>query len=283
MKLKLRVKTLDEVPEALRQFYREQEGGGFIVDADGDPDGWGIDNLAKLRGQLDEAQRKKASLEGKLLKKEDGSLFTREEIEALQSQLTESTKLVGTLKDKDKSTEEKFVERLRGELAPLQAKLTKAESRIEGYRSKVLGSEVDRAVEKVLSGMNPLPEWRDLMRDELRRHIRVEEGEDGNLTTMVINPADGKPRYSSLTGVEGQMSLDEFAKDKCLRERYGKCLAGDGKEGAGPLGTGTPARGGQAKNIVLRHDHSQAEFEAAFAKAKEQGGEVVFQEAPAQT
>lgn len=278
-KLKLRIPTLDAVPEGLRDFYREVEGGGYIIDHEPDPDGFGLDNLAKLRGRLDELQRKKTSLESKLLTKEDGSLVTKEEVDALRAELAAATQTIGTLKDKDKTTEEKFVERLRNEMRPVQEKLTKAEQRAEAYRAKVHAAASDRAVDKLLETLNPLPEWRGMLRAELRRHVKIAESDDGTISESVVDPETGQVRYSALTGVDGPMGLDEFAKDKGLRERFGMCLQGDGKEGAGvqPGRTGhAPRQGRGQRDIALPENYTQAQFEAAFAKAKEQGGEVVL-------
>jgi flagellar hook-basal body complex protein FliE len=275
-KLKLRIPSLDEAPEGLRDYYREVEGGGYMIDHEADSDGFGIDNLGKLRGQLAEANRKKDSVAAKLLTKDDGSLYTREELEALQTQLNESTQLISTLKDKDKSAEEKFAERLRNELKPLQDKLTKAEQRTEGYRTKVHSAEADRVVDKIVKQLDPLPEWEPLLRSEIRRHVKVSEGDDGVLAHEIINPEDGTTRYTQLTGQDGVMGYEEFAQTKDLRDRYGKCLRGDGKEGAGPVGGNgkVDGNGGRGKPIVLPSNHTQSQFDAAWAEANKQGVEL---------
>lgn len=277
-KLKLRLTDLADVPEALRDFYREVEGGGYMIDHEADPDGYGIGNIANLNGKLNEAQAKKLKTEQNLLKKEDGSLYTMAEIEALQAQLGDATKLAETLKDKDKSTEEKFLERLRSEMQPLQDKLTKSEQRAKSLQTKVHGAEADRVVDKIVKQLNPLPEWEAMLRREIKSHIKVEEGSDGEIKHQIIDPETGSPRYSSLTGADGLMGIDEFAKSEALRKPYGQCLKGDGKEGAGPIDQGSPGRNTspRGKDIVLSPDVDQKTFEAAVAKASEAGGEVVF-------
>lgn len=279
-KLKLRLPNLDDVPEALRDYYRELEDGTFMIDHEADPDGYGVDNLAKMRHQLDEARRKKTSVEGKLLKKEDGSLYTTEEIEAITSQLTDANKLIETLKDKDQSGEEKFARRLQEAVKPLQEKLTRAEQRSEVYRSKVHDAATDQVVDRIVKQLNPLPEWEGLLRSELRRHVKVNESDDGTIQESIVDPTSGEVRYSSLTGVDGPMGWEEFAKDKALTDKYGKCLRGDGKEGAGPIGGQTPPRGAAQKgrDVVLPKDYTSEQFEAAFEKATQMGGEVVFAE-----
>lgn len=276
-KLKLRVPNLDAVPEALREYYKEVDGG-FMVDNEADPDGYGIDNLAALRGKLDEAVRKKSATEAKLLTKEDGSLYTREEIEALSGELSEKAKLVATLQDKDKSTEEKFAERLRNERKPLEEKLAKISGERDGYREKVLSAERERYVDKIVDQLDPLPEWKGMIRAEVARHVSVEETAEG-LQASIINPEDGKARFSQATGAEGRMGWEEFAKSETLRKPFGKCLAGDGKEGAGPVradGGSAPRKSGA--DVVIRPGGSQAEFEAAWSQAAKSGGQVVMRE-----
>src|SRR5688572_3565027 len=104
-KLKLRIPTLEAVPEAQRSLYRAFEAGGFILDHEPDPDGYGIDNLAAMRGKLGEKDRDLDRVNGRLqaFKKADGSLWTAEELQALGVTNANLTSALETLKDKTKT------------------------------------------------------------------------------------------------------------------------------------------------------------------------------------
>lgn len=279
-KLKLRLTNLDDAPEGLRDYYRELDDGTFMIDHEADPEGYGIDNLPAIRGKLDEALRKKKSTEAKLVAREDGSLYTREEIEALEKESRESAQLIATLKDKDKSVEEKFAERIRSETKPLHEKIKQRDQQIAVYRDKVLSAEKQKVVDSVLKSIGkPIDVFEEGIRDAIGREILVTENEEGQVVSQVIDLKSGKPRYSSLTGHDGYMSIEEYAKSKDLTERFSPYLEGDGKEGAGKIGgpNPPPRRAGSSRDVVIPSGSDQSAFEAAYAKAREQGGEVVIQ------
>lgn len=282
MKLKLRIPTLDAVPEAQRAFYRQMDGGGFILDHETDG-GWGIDDLASLRGKLEERGRDYERVNGRLqaFKKADGSIYTADEIQALIAQTSKDAELITTLKDKSKTEEQKLQELVAAAKRPLEEQLGKEKTRVERYRSTTHKAERQKVVNKVLEILKPKDEWRGLLASEIERQVEIREAEDGSLTSVFMDLESSRPRMSALSGRDGPMDATEFAGDSSLRKRFGSCLQGDGRKGADitqPVDGGVPRQrtGGAGGDVQLPKDYTQAQFEAAFKAAKEQGGEVVF-------
>lgn len=284
MKLKLRVATLDTLPKELQGFYRPMDGGGFILDHEPDPDGYGIDNLSLIRGKLDEKSRDhdRATKRLKGFEKPDGSLVTPEEYQATVQQLAELTRTLDTLKDKTKSDDQKLQQMVADAKRPLEAEIAKHKQKAERYRSGIERGEKERAVDEMIEILKPEDRWRGFLRSELARHIEVVENEeDGTWSRRVVDPETGRPRMSSLTGRDGPMDVSEFAKGSELRQKFGPCLKGDGKKGADVTAQSPqsgPQQGGD-RNVHLPFEHSQSQFESAYEQARKQGGEVIIAEA----
>lgn len=280
-KLKLRIPTLETVPEAQRALYRAMDGGGFILDHEPDPDGYGIDNLAAIRGKLDEKGRDFDRVNTRLqaFKKADGSLYTAEELQVLVGQNNDLTKTVETLKDKSKTSEQVIQESVTRAKQPLEAELAKMKGSVERYRTSSHNAERSRVVGKGLDILKPQDRWRKYIASDLERRIEIRELDDGTLTHVILDD-NRKPRMSSLTGRDGAMDIEEYAKGAEMRTAFGDLLQGDGKQGADITqpndgGRNQPPRktGG---NVVLPKGYTQVQFENAYKQAKEQGGEVVL-------
>ena len=276
-KIKIKVADLNDIPEELQGFYAEMEGGGYMLQAEADADGFGIGNIASLRGKLDKALAKNEKQQALLLEKEDGTLWTREELETMSSEVDSLRKAVqeGTGAAKDLESEVQLrtadLKKQFGE----QVNTVKSEN--ERLRKMVNDGAVDREVAKVIAEMKVKPEWVPLMTQELRRHITVEEV-DGNIRTRFVNPDDGNSvRYSSQQFNDGPMDFSEFSKHPDIREKYAQCLVGDGKVGAADVSQRSASNG---RDVVL----SKEEYEnfATFSRAKElaqkQGGQVLMKD-----
>lgn len=275
-KIKIKVADLADLPEELRDFYSEMEGGGFMLQAETDSDGFGIGNIASLRGKLDKAIAKQEKVQGMLLEKEDGTLWTAEELVSMQGEVDSLRKAVkdGTGAAKDLESEVQLrtadLKKQYGE------QVNAAKSENERLRKIVNDTAVDREVQRVVAEMKVKPEWASLMAQEMRRHVMVEEV-DGNIRTRFINPEDGSVRYSSQQFNDGPMDYAEFAKLSDIREKFAQCLEGDGKVGATDVSSRSAGNG---RDVVLSKDEYQ-DF-ATFARAKElaqkQGGQVLMKD-----
>ena len=279
MKLKLRVPTLDSLPKELQGFYRQMEGGGFVLDHEPDPDGYGIDNLALLRGKLDEKdrdyQRVNKHLQG--LRKPDGSLYTPEELQALTGQIGDLNKTIETLRDKTKTDEQKLQQLVAEAKKPLEGELAKARTQIDGYKQKAHKAEKHKIVNEILGILNPEDRWRDYIAADIERQIEIRESDSGETSHAIIDN-EGRARMSSLMGRNGPMDGTEWAKAE-LRKKFADLLKGDGKAGA-DITTQVRGRVGPTqvteRDVHLPFEHTQAQFEAAYAEASKRGGEVVI-------
>lgn len=280
MKLKLRVPTLDSLPKELQGFYRQMEGGGFVLDHEPDPDGYGIDNLALMRGKMEERerdyQRVNKHLQG--FKKPDGSLFTLEELNAQVGQISDLNRTVETLRDKTKTDEQKLQQLVAEAKKPLESELAKARTQIDGYKQKAHKAEKQRVINEILDVLKPQDRWRPYIAADLERQIEIRESDTGE-TSHVILDGEGRARMSSAMGRNGPMDGAEWAKGSELRKKFGDLLQGDGKAGADVT---TQVRGQVGptqvteRDVHLPFEHTQAQFEAAYAEASKRGGEVII-------
>ncbi len=278
-KLKLRVPTLDGLPTELKAFYRQMDGGGFILDHEDDPDGYGIDKLPAIRGKLSERERDLERLNAKLQRfaKPDGTLYTAEELQALTAQNSELAQALETLKSKTKTDEQKLQDLVSQAKKPLETELAKFKAERESYRARVIQAEKAKLIAKAKSVLRPLPEWEDAIEDAIARRLDIREKDGGEFEHLIVE--DGKPRMSSLMGNDGPMRIDEFVKSSDFRTKYGKYLAGDNKKGADVGGndqTGGAEVARSGADITLPKNYTQQQFEKAFQQARENGGQVVF-------
>lgn len=267
MAIKLRVADLSDVPAALRAHYRQQDGGGFILDAEPDPDGFGIDNLSKLRGQLEAAQRKVEKTAANLLKKQDGSLWTDADLAALHAERDDARAQLAAAAEAKAGGDEATAAAVAAARQPLEAEIATMRDRMGKYSERVTAAERDRIVRRAVEQLRPLPEFERFFSAELGRQIHVLEDADGSLHHTFLDD-QGQPRPQ---GLEDLLPA--------WRAAYGRILQGDGREGAGPLNNGhNAAVRRQSRDIVLPATASQEQFESAFRQASERGGEVRFAE-----
>lgn len=283
-KLKLRVPTLDGLPKELQSFYRQMEGGGFIIDADDDPDGYGIDKLPAIRGKLSEKERDLERLNAKMQRfaKPDGTLYTVEELQANETRAAQLARELEILKDKTKTDEQKLAEMVAQAKKPLETELSKFKAERESYRAKVIQAEKAKLIAKAKAVLKPLPEWEDAIEDAIARRLDIREKEGGDFEHVIVE--DGKPRMSSLMGNDGPMRVDEFVKSTDFRTKYGKYLAGDGRKGAdiGPAEPGVRQPTVGERDIRLTHQQASdfKTYEAAKAAAAKAGGQVILEAFP---
>lgn len=281
-KIKIRIDSLDSVSEELQGFYQSDDiNGGYILQADSDSTGLGIGPLSSLRGKLEESQRKENKVKGMLLKKDDDSLWTSAEIEAMTQELVAMKATNESMASKKAGGEDMLKQQIAAAKGPIQEENNKLRAENDRFRQSVYQAENSRLVDKVVKEMNPSPEWEDLMRSELTRHVQVDEV-DGQIRSQFIDPETGTVRFSSERENDGPMSHKEFANMPELRAKYAKCLQGDGKVGANVDDTNKFKKvehtNHAAKDVTISKADANdfAAFVAASEQAKAQGGEVII-------
>jgi hypothetical protein len=283
-KIKIRIDSLESVSEEMQGFYQADEvNGGFVLQADTDSTGLGIGPLSSLRGKLEESQRKESKVKNMLLKKDDESLWTSSELDAMVQELTSMKEANATLTSNKAGSEDILKQQIAAAKGPIQEENNKLRTENDKFRKSVYDAEGSRLVDKVVKEMNPSPEWEDLMRQELTRHVQVDEV-DGAIRSQFIDPATGTVRFSSERENDGPMSHKEFANLPELQTKYAKCLQGDGKVGANIDDANTnkfkadsqPKKGNRDVMISKTDANDFAAFVAASEMAKAQGGQVLI-------
>jgi len=285
MKIKIRIDSLETVSEELRGFYEEDSvNGGFILQAEPDAKGLAIGPLASLRGKLEESQKKEIKVKGMLLTKDDDSLWSLEEVNGIVQELAHAKEANTLLLSKNKGGDELLQQQVAAAKGPLQKENTELKAKVDAYRKTVYAGESARQVDSVLKAMRPKKEWEDLLRQEISRHVSVEEI-DGNLKSTFIDPSTGVALFSSGHDNDGPMDLKEFAESTDIRTRYAQCLEGDGKVGANikPDDTSrnkqrTADKKFGAKDVAITSEDADdfTMFVEASNKATKQGGTVVI-------
>jgi hypothetical protein len=283
-KINIRINSLDSVSPELQAFYQEDEvNGGYVLQADQDSTGLGIGPLSSLRGKLEESQRKENKVKSMLLKKEDDSLWTSEELNAMLSELESLKKSNESLNNQKLGSEDILKQQVAAAKGPIQEENTRLKAENDRFRKSVYDAEGSRLVDKVVKEMNPSPEWEDLMRQELGRHVQVDEVE-GSIRSQFIDPSTGTVRFSSERENDGPMNYKEFANLPELRTKYAKCLQGDGKVGANiedPSRNKNKQASAQQQSgtdvVISKEDASDfAKFVRAAEQAKAQGGQIII-------
>ena len=286
--IKLTLESLEGLPKELASEYSEQVDGTFKFSPSFDQDGFGVDNLAELRGKMAAAESKSGKINERLqgYAKEDGSLYTLDEIKAFNDKIAELVAENGTLKDKTKTADEKMMELVAQAKGPVERQLAETSAQLAQFKERALITAKNEAASKIVAQLGVKPEWEGMMRSEILRHIGAEEN-GGNVTTYIQDPESGGKRFSSLTGQNDVMGLDEFAKSETMRSQFGQCLQGDGKQGAGVKPAAAPSQAVASSNFQSRAGDivlSREEFanikvyESARAQAAESGGQVVMAE-----
>lgn len=260
MTLKLRIKSLEDVPAAHRSLYRPTEGG-YALDCEVDAE------AAAIRAKYDKLQADHARAQERLqgFAKADGSLPTADELRALQAAAAKASEADPAALDA------KLAAMVGAAKKPLEDELTGHRAKLDGYRTRLLEAEAAAVVQRALDAMRPQDRWRPFLTGELRRRLRVTEGADGAFVHEVVGD-DGKP----VAGAK----LDDLARGP-LRRQFGDLCHGDGKVGADIINPierrgGGGRAVGNGRDVVIPTTASQDQFEAAFKAACARGGNVVY-------
>lgn len=284
--IRLSLESLEGLPKELASEYAEQTDGTFKFSPSFDQDGYGIDNLAELRGKMAAAESKSGKINDRLqgYAKEDGSLYTLDEIKAFNDKIAELVAENGTLKDKTKTADEKMSELVAQAKGPVEKQLAETSAQLAQFKERALVTAKNEAASQIVKSMGVKPEWEGMLRSEILRHIGAEDN-GSSVQTFIQDPESGSKRFSSLTGQNDVMGLEEFAKSETLRTQFGQCLEGDGKQGAGVKPAAAPKQAMASSNfqskqgdiVLSREEFSNIRtYEAARAQAAESGGQVVM-------
>jgi len=241
MALKLELETLDEVPEGVRDFYREADGR-YVLDVEG----------AVPKAKLDEFRENNIQLKQKL--------------ETLsQVDVDEYARLRQEAKERERKEAEKRgeYERLLGETREeYEARIKAKEEALAAKESQLRELVRDRELSAALAKEGLKPEAQDLALSYASRFVETREI-DGRVRAVVVGP-DGKPR---LNANGDEMSVSEFVAEFKGSPGGQALFAPEIKTGGGAAGRGSTG----GATVRSRADMTPAEKVALIREARERG------------
>lgn len=217
-KLKLRVKSLDDVDEKHRDFYVEQNGE-FVLDAD-------VEDTAGLKTALQKTRDELRQVKGRVKGLPDD--MTGEQIAEMLRKIEEQENNSAAHKGDFEKLKEQLVAKHQKELEGVKSKLSSK----DGFIQKLL---VDNAATTAITEMGGSVR---LLLPHVRQHIRVvEDDATGEPVAQVID-SRGTIRIGSSKG--DPMSIAELVAEMKGSDEFAPAF-----RGAGASGSGTPPGGGQ--------------------------------------
>jgi hypothetical protein len=258
MALKAQLESLDEVPEALHEFYEEKDGAfvlgveGMLTQKDFDTE---LGGLVKNRDTLlSEVKKLKTKYRDIDPEKYAELVAKEEELE------NEKLKSKGDWEAKEKQLAEKF----------------EKERRVWNDDREVMSKTInDLMIKNVamseLAKAKVIQNRTHLIMPWIERMVRVVKDDNGEYKTEIINQATGEVRISPKSGSTSPMSIAELVEEMKDSEEYGVCFESDGATGSGATGAG--GKGGSL--VATREQMRDPDFYKAIEKrAKEQGKKV---------
>jgi len=211
MNLKGVVASLDEVPEALHEFYSQGSDGKYRLAADGLVD----------KSKVDEFRTTNIELSKRLEQFGDVDL---DEYAKMREQIAEIQKQ----KAKDAGDWETRESQLRKEMAEVSAKERKAlETELEGLRG-ALDEEV--RIARATSALAEHKGSTKVLLPHVLRYTKTVKGEDGRYTAIVVDE-QGNPRIGDSQG--SNMSIAQYVETLKADPDFARNFEGTGSTGGG--------------------------------------------------
>ena len=252
MALKLIVKTIEEVDEAMRPLYVERDGA-FHLDAEGFDD---HPSVAKAKQNLEAARRSERAMKSQIEKWEKLGK-TDDEIAALiaSEEETKRTKLEQAgewdkLKDQMNKKHQDDIKKWEG--------LTEAEKQNNiKLRGKLERYLVDAKATAAIAAAEGEPE---LLLPIVKRFMKVEEDDSGEFFTSIIDDKGG----ARVNGKGDPLTVDELLAEMKSSEKLGRAFKASGSSGGGSA----PGGGSNPKTAPAGVPKSWADAKTPEDKAK---------------
>lgn len=236
MSMKAIVPTLDEIPELLREHYRDREQGGYILQVDV-IGGFALEDVAGLKETLANTREKLRKSREKLEQFGDiepsDAKHAMEKIGEMASWTPEDK-----VKQQIEARERQLVERHKKEKVDSESKVTRLKAALEK-------NLITTAATSAIARHRGVPE---LLLPVVERHVKMVESSDGEFSAQVVTK-DGTPQISTKTGSVDPMTIDEFVENLRSSPDFGRAFEGTGASGSGSSGTtaSTGFKGGKGR------------------------------------
>lgn len=255
MALKAVVETIDSVPEAVRNLYKETDGK-FILDVES-VEGYALEDISGLKSTLGKELTLRKRLEKDVLKFKD--IDPDKAREAL-AKLEEIGNLDPT-KEADRIANERLEVAKRQLLEKHTGEISARDSKIGSLTKTIEGLLIDQAATAALAEAKGSVE---LLLPHVQRHTRVRE-QDGRHIVEVVDK-DGNARIGNAKG--DPMTISDLVQEMRKSEAFGRAFEGLGQSGGGtpPANSGNPNNPtGVPKSWA---DAKTPEEKAAFLKSR---------------
>lgn len=252
MAVKLIVKALEEVDEALRPLYVERDGA-FHLDAEGFDE---HPTVAKLKQQQEAARRAERAMKTQVEKWEKLGK-TDEEIQALIAAEEHNKQTALERAGEWDKLKQQMNERHQADIKKWEG-LTQAEKENNlKLRGKLERYLVDAKATAAIAAAEGEPE---LLLPIVKRFMKVTEDENGEFTTSIVDGNGG----ARVNGKGDPLTIDELLAEMKSSEKLGRAFKASGASGGGSA----PGGGSNPKTTPAGVPKSWAEAKTPEDKAK---------------
>lgn len=227
------VQDIDSVPEAIRDYYAEQDGK-FILQV-AKKDGYALENVEGLKSALGKERNRADQNERKL--KQFGDLDPTGIQEKLQK--LEELQSIDPEKEAGRLAEEKAKSKIDQLLKKHQSDIEGLSQKTNTYKSKLEQVLVDNSVQKAIIEAGGNSKTVDLLLPHIKNSVRLNEDFD-----LQILDNSGNPRIGDSNG--NPMTLNQLANE--FKEKFPETFPGTQASGGGTPPT-SRSKGGRPKDL----------------------------------
>lgn len=226
MALKLVVDKIEDVEENLRPLYVERDGK-FHLDAE-------IEDPAPLKRNLEAARRSERAMKQQVEKWEKLGL-TEEEIVQLKAKAEKDQLEEAERKGEWEKLKQQMNQRHAEDLKAKDAQIETERQAREKLNQQIRRYLVDAKATSAIAAAEGEPE---LLLDYVKRFIKVEQDEDGEFRTSIVDDKGG----ARVNGKGDPLTVDELLAEMKSSEKLGRAFKSSGSSGGGsqPGGGSTP-------------------------------------------
>ena len=258
MAFKAVYEKLEDVPEALKDQFKQGEDGKFRPDIEA-VDGWALEDVTGLKGTLEKEMKNRKEAEGKL--KAFGDLNADEARKAI-----DRVKEIGDL-DPEKEAEQIAAKKLELQREELVREHDKEKGELSGKlqarTTQLEGALVDAVATAAITDPevkgNPI-----LLLPHVKAQTQVVENDSGELVVEIVDPTTKTPRLGDSQGTP--MTFEQLVAEMREKSEYAAAFEGSGQSGGGM----PPDNRGGGNGSVKPDDVSKMSM-AEYKEAREKG------------
>ena len=259
--LKPLYETAEDIPENVKEYYTENEGGAFILSVAPDG-GYALENIQGLKSTLGKLKERAATAENGLKQFTSLGMSAAEVAEAveqlnsLKMQQGDESEALQRMKQELENIKRSARENTEKAVAPVQSL---ADSRMEQIKELLIDTKLQTAI--IEAGGNPR-----LLMPILKNEVQAKTDEEGKVVVEIVD-AEGTPR---ITGKDlTPMGFDELVAERKNDKELAVAFKANGQSGGGSTPDSTTAQSSPERAYTPEEVASMTLHE--YRKAREQG------------